>query len=551
MTTLTFNPQPVSLPAVRTTGLRGRITGWCADRGVRTKMLSSVALLSVVAIICAVVAHVAMSGLTNKIKSLASDQTHVSAPLTQIAVDTEKAIQLMAFLEGAPRAAYSQITDAINANDADLAKNVQVADATLKTQNFSWWTDYTKQWAEFVTLRDKTLIPAIKAGDVAKWGAAMNNAQPLTMGLEKSMAQGAATGVAHFNQASAEAVSYADAKRTQLWVTLAVGLLLALAISLLVARAVRRPLISVKASLEAMSRRDLTVHSGITSHDEVGQMAAALTQAQDNFREIIGNVVNSADSVAASSEELSATSMQIAASAEQTSSQAAAMAGVSGDISANVQTVASGSEEMDASIREIAQNANEAARVAASAVSAAQLTNDTISKLGVSSEEIGNVVKTITSIAEQTNLLALNATIEAARAGEAGKGFAVVATEVKDLAQETTRATEDIVGRVDAIQRDTASAVEAIGEIASIIGAINDYQLTIASAVEEQTATTNEMSRNVAEVAARGGELTDNITEVSMAADATTQAVGQTRSAAEELARMAAELRGQVGSFVI
>ena len=134
-------------------------------------------------------------------------------------------------------------------------------------------------------------------------------------------------------------------------------------------------------------------------------------------------------------------------------------------------------------------------------------TNVSVAQLGSSSEEIGNVVKVITSIAEQTNLLALNATIEAARAGEAGKGFAVVAGEVKELAQETARATEDIARRVEAIQSDTQGAVAAMGRSRSIIASINDYQLTIASAVEEQTATTQEMSRNVTQAATGSGEI--------------------------------------------
>src|SRR6476661_3885689 len=163
--------------------------------------------------------------------------------------------------------------------------------------------------------------------------------------------------------------------------------------------------------------------------------------------------------------------------------------------------------------------------------------------------EIGNVVKVITSIAEQTNLLALNATIEAARAGEAGKGFAVVASEVKELAQETARATEDISRRVEAIQADTSGAVDAIGEIASIIASINDYQLTIASAVEEQTATTNEMSRGVAEAATGSGEIAINISGVASSAAASSQTVVQMGEAINELARLSTDLRTRVSAF--
>ena len=178
-----------------------------------------------------------------------------------------------------------------------------------------------------------------------------------------------------------------------------------------------------------------------------------------------------------------------------------------------------------------------------------ETTNETVAKLGTSSQEIGNVVKVITSIAEQTNLLALNATIEAARAGEAGKGFAVVANEVKELAQETARATEDIARRVEAIQGDTAGAVEAIGEIATIITSINDYQLTIASAVEEQTATTNEMARNVAE--ASTGLRRDRDQHLRGGRGGGVHhpgAVTRPRSAVDELARMAAELRTAVSA---
>jgi methyl-accepting chemotaxis protein len=125
----------------------------------------------------------------------------------------------------------------------------------------------------------------------------------------------------------------------------------------------------------------------------------------------------------------------------------------------------------------------------------------------------------------------------------------VVANEVKELAQETARATEDIARRVEAIQGDTSKAIAAIGGISEVIGSINDYQLTIASAVEEQTATTNEMSRSVQEAASGSTQIATNITGVSTAAASTTQALGQTRQAVDELSRMASDLRSAVATF--
>ena len=187
----------------------------------------------------------------------------------------------------------------------------------------------------------------------------------------------------------------------------------------------------------------------------------------------------------------------------------------------------------------------------ATAAEVAEATNATMAKLGESSAEIGKVIKVITSIAQQTNLLALNATIEAARAGEAGKGFAVVANEVKDLARETAAASEDISAKIAAIQVDTGGAVEAIGRISEIIGNINDIQHAIASAVEEQTATTNEIARNVSVAAQGASDITGNVAGVAEVAESTLSGAADTEQAAGELARLASGLQGLVGEFRI
>jgi methyl-accepting chemotaxis protein len=163
----------------------------------------------------------------------------------------------------------------------------------------------------------------------------------------------------------------------------------------------------------------------------------------------------------------------------------------------------------------------------------------------VSSLEIGQVIKVITSIAEQTNLLALNATIEAARAGESGKGFAVDANEVKELAKETAKATKEIGSKVSGIQTDTSEAVTAITRINDVINQISDLQAAIAGAVEEQSVTTNEISRNVVEAARGSSEIAANITGLAFS----TGTAGSGQVCATDLARMAHELQQMISQF--
>ncbi len=336
---------------------------------------------------------------------------------------------------------------------------------------------------------------------------------------------------------------------TILVVTLVAVIAAVVALALLISGTILRAVQSVRGSLEAMGRGDLTVAAEVDGNDEVGKMAQAAEVTRTSIHEVITQVAQAATGVATASEELSAVSSQVGSTSESSARQLGSVSTSADEVSSNVQTVAAGTEEMTASIREIAKSANDAAGIAGQAVQVADNANTTVAKLGESSIEIGNVIKVITSIAEQTNLLALNATIEAARPGEAGKGFAVVANEVKDLAQETGKATEDIGRRIEQIQLDTEAAVTAISQISGIISQINDSQSTIASAVEEQTATTNEMGRSVTEAADGARSIAGNVSEAAGGAQDSLTAAKNAAEAASDLSERAQELQSLISRF--
>jgi methyl-accepting chemotaxis protein len=300
-------------------------------------------------------------------------------------------------------------------------------------------------------------------------------------------------------------------------------------------------------TLDAAGTGDLTRSVETVKHPEIRLLGESLNRLLAGLRSHMRAVGNTAGSLGTAAEGLSTASEQMSKNAEKTSIQVGVVSAASEQVDKNIQIVATGAEEMTASIKEIAKSAQEALRVANSAVQVAETTNRTIAKLGESGAEIGKISRVITSIAQQTNLLALNATIEAARAGEAGKGFAVVANEVKELAKETAKATEDISGKIEAIQADTKSAVSAIGMIRSIINQINDFQNTIATAVEEQTATTNEISHNLAEAAKGSSEIAQTILQLAKAAQVTSSGATDARAGAGELSRFAAELQRLLG----
>jgi methyl-accepting chemotaxis protein len=284
------------------------------------------------------------------------------------------------------------------------------------------------------------------------------------------------------------------------------------------------------------------VYSPVT--DEVGRVIKVIEIGTEVTTQVnmIKSIEETANTLSSASTELTSTADLMSATANKASEESEVAAHSAEQVNSGVQTVATNIEEMVASIKEIGRNTSESSHMAKMTLSKAHESNIIVTKLGESSKDIGNVIKVISSIAQQTNLLALNATIEAARAGEAGKGFAVVANEVKELAKQTAKATEEITHKIGTIQNDTGSAVTSISEISQAIEKLNGISGVIAAAVEEQTATTNEISRVVLQSKKGVENITNTIKLVSASAKESSASSAQTLTASRELAKLATKL---------
>jgi methyl-accepting chemotaxis protein len=381
------------------------------------------------------------------------------------------------------------------------------------------------------------------------------------------------------NKAAADAAANYSSAFWMLATILGIAVVAGIGISIYLVRDVSSGIASIVKPMQALGRGDLSVeipHRG--EKTEIGLMADALQVFKDaliakkaadeaaardaedkiergrrvdgitrEFEAMIGEIVNT---VSSASSQLESSAGTLSATADRSQKLATAVASASEEASTNVQSVASATEEMASSVTEISRQVQESARMAGEAVGQARTTTERVGELSKAATRIGDVVELINTIAGQTNLLALNATIEAARAGEAGRGFAVVASEVKALAEQTAKATGEIGTQISGIQAATHESVNAIKEISDTIEKLSEISSTIAAAVEEQGAATQEISRNVQQAAQGTQQVSSNITDVQRGATETGSASSQVLSAAQMLSGDSGRLKSEVSKFL-
>jgi methyl-accepting chemotaxis protein len=363
---------------------------------------------------------------------------------------------------------------------------------------------------------------------------------------------------------------------------IAVGsIVLGIVLAWLIGRAISKPVVGLCAGMRELAEGNFqVVLPGLGRGDEVGDMAQAvetfkvkaeqkareeaegkmkqdqvaaqqrkadMIKLADDFEGAVGEII---ETVSSASTELEASAGTLTSTAQRAQELTTMVAAASEEASTNVQSVASATEELTSSVNEISRQVQESARMANEAVDQARKTNDRVGELSKAAARIGDVVELINTIAGQTNLLALNATIEAARAGEAGRGFAVVASEVKALAEQTAKATGEIGQQITGIQAATQDSVGAIKEISGTIEKLSEISATIASAVEEQGAATQEISRNVQQAAQGTQQVSSHIVDVQRGAGETGSASSQVLSAAQSLSSDSNRLKLEVGKFL-
>ncbi len=282
-----------------------------------------------------------------------------------------------------------------------------------------------------------------------------------------------------------------------------------------------------------------------------GKLGSSISQINHKVTDFVNTIKGNNQSLSDITNNLSDASSVMKMNSDTAIEKSTAINQQLNDQQEQMSSVSAAAEEMSASVNEISSNVQKATVVAHDAVDKAENTHVLIENLNKSSKEIGKIVSVINNIAEQTNLLALNATIEAARAGESGKGFAVVANEVKSLAKDTSSATFEISEKIETIQSSSSDVITAIGDIIAIIRTINESLVSIAAAMEEQTATISEIAINISKNTQAGDGINNNMLEVKDSVGSTGETIESLAAPSNGLNDMVKELTGTISFFNI
>ncbi|MCK5165362.1 MAG: methyl-accepting chemotaxis protein [Desulfobacula sp.] len=327
------------------------------------------------------------------------------------------------------------------------------------------------------------------------------------------------------------------------------AVLIALILGIYISRYLTTSITGLAEVTKLIAQGDLKKKVTVSSNDELGDLASDTNAMTDNLRKIISQITDYsaqltksssdltelASSMSEGAQNMTAKSESVAAASEEMSTNMNSVAATSEEAATNINTVSIATDEINSSINEIAKNSETGNSITQEAVEKAESATQRVNELGEAAKEISKVTEVISEISEQTNLLALNATIEAARAGEAGKGFAVVASEIKQLALQTAKATRDIKIRIDSIQNSTSDTVLEIKGVAKIIENVNDIVGTIAAAVEEQSATTREISENMGQASQGLQEVSENVAQSTSVANEIAQDIGEVNTSSNEV----------------
>jgi len=457
----------------------------------------------------------------------------ISPPQTQA--------QFLQFLWGQAEQGYQQAQSGLQWL-ASRAPTAQVrAEATNALTDLGGYNSYTKEFhAKAMAGQITTAVYVVTVSNAAISNALQNDLNSLDQVLSK-------------NAGSFKGKVLGSVSST-LWELVVLALLasfVTIGAAAWVSKAVVRPLRHLERGMNEIAEQggDLTRRLSLQRSDEIGKVAAAFDRFVGHIHEVVKSISASAGQISSASSGLSQMSNQVRSSAAETSVEASSVANAAKDVSDNVQSVATAVEEMSATVSEIRRCSASAAQTAADGQEVAQGTNRLVERLATSTKEVTEVTNLISALAAQTNLLALNASIEAARAGDAGRGFSVVANEVKALADETATATERVRVKIDAMRVDSESAGSAVIQLAAVIAQIDAVQASIASAVEQGSAASQEISRRISETTSRVGAIATSIAHVAGATNEATDALAKSNHAVEELTGVATELLALAGHF--